>query len=158
MIQRPSMARGIGAVSPWHMMAYIFVLLLTIASCSTEGLSDGDGAADTVDGETTAQRDPISHRLPRMVDIGAGRCIPCKMMAPILEELKVEFAGRFDVEFIDVWKNPHAAKPYDIRLIPTQIFFDTQGVELFRHEGFYGREDILEKWRELGFDFDQGLP
>ena len=88
--------------------------------------------------------------LPRLVDLGAGKCIPCKAMAPILEELGKSQAGRFRVEFIDVWKNPDAAKPYKISLIPTQIFFSADGKELFRHEGFFGRDDILAKWRELG--------
>jgi thioredoxin 1 len=41
-------------------------------------------------------------KLPRLVDLAAGKCIPCKMMAPILEELKKEYAGRMNVEFIDV--------------------------------------------------------
>jgi thioredoxin 1 len=91
-------------------------------------------------------------RLPRLVDLGADKCIPCKMMAPILKELKTEFAGRMEVEFIDVWKNPDAGRPYKIKLIPTQIFFDAGGKELFRHEGFFGREDILKKWKELGVD------
>ena len=78
--------------------------------------------------------------------------IPCKMMAPILEELKKEYAGRMEVEFIDVWKNPDAGKAYGIEMIPTQIFFDAGGKELFRHEGFFGKEDILAKWKELGVD------
>jgi len=90
--------------------------------------------------------------LPRLVDLGAGKCIPCKKMAPILDELKKEFAGRLDVEFIDVWQKPDAGKPYQIKLIPTQIFFDASGKELFRHEGFFSREDILGKWKELGVD------
>src|ERR1035441_5070649 len=50
--------------------------------------------------------------LTRLVDLGAGKCIPCKKMAPILEELKQEYAGRIEVEFIDVWKNPDAGKAY----------------------------------------------
>ncbi|MEI8064648.1 MAG: organomercurial lyase, partial [Verrucomicrobiota bacterium] len=79
--------------------------------------------------------------------------IPCKKMAPILEELKTEYAGKLEVSFIDVWKTPDEAKKYGIQLIPTQIFFDTDGKELFRHEGFFGREDILGKWKELGVDF-----
>lgn len=91
-------------------------------------------------------------KLPRMVDLGAGKCIPCKMMAPILAELKRDYAGRFGTEFIDVWENPDAGKPYGIRAIPTQIFFDVEGKELFRHEGFYGKEDILGKWKEFGVD------
>jgi len=93
-----------------------------------------------------------SQKLPKLIDLGADKCIPCKMMAPILKELKTEYAGRMEVEFIDVWKNPDAGKPHKIRLIPTQIFFDASGKELFRHEGFFGREDILGKWKELGVD------
>ncbi len=91
-----------------------------------------------------------SANLPRLVDLGADKCVPCKMMAPILEEIKVEFASTFAVEFIDVWKHPDAATPYGIKVIPTQIFFSATGEELFRHEGFFSREDILTKWRELG--------
>ena len=90
--------------------------------------------------------------LPRLVDLGADKCIPCKMMAPILEELKTAYAGQFEVEFLDVWKNPDAGKPYGIRSIPTQIFIDAGGKELFRHEGFFPKEDILAKWRELGVE------
>lgn len=90
--------------------------------------------------------------LPRLVDLGAGKCIPCKMMAPILEELKKTLAGTLDVQFIDVWENPEAGKKYGVNVIPTQIFYDAQGKELFRHEGFMGKEDILTKWKELGVD------
>jgi len=93
--------------------------------------------------------------LPRLVDIGADKCIPCKMMAPTLEELKKEYAGIFNVEFIDVWENPDAGKKYGIRMIPTQIFFDAAGRELFRHEGFFSGKDILEKWKELSVDIDK---
>src|ERR1035437_4228436 len=71
-------------------------------------------------------------------------------MAPILKDLKTDYAGRMDVEFIDVWKNPDAGKALKIKLIPTQIFYDGSGKERFRHEGFYGKEDILAKWKELG--------
>ncbi len=91
-------------------------------------------------------------KLPRLVDLGADKCIPCKMMAPVLEELKKEYAGRLRVEFIDVWKNKDAGEPYGIKLIPTQIFFDASGKELWRHEGFIAKKDILAKWKELGVD------
>lgn len=90
--------------------------------------------------------------LPRLVDLGSTTCIPCKKMAPILEELEREYAGRMTVLFIDINKDRQAAADYGIKLIPTQIFLDGAGRELFRHEGFIGKEDILAKWRELGFD------
>lgn len=88
--------------------------------------------------------------LPRLVDLGAGKCIPCKAMAPILEELRRDYASTFEVVFIDVWENPDAAKPYDINLIPTQIFYDSAGKELWRHEGFLAKDEILAQWRSYG--------
>jgi len=93
-----------------------------------------------------------SKTLPRLVDLGAGKCIPCKMMAPILEELKSQYQGKLNVVFIDVWEKPDEAKKYKINIIPTQIFYDASGKELFRHEGFFSKEDILGKWKEFGVD------
>lgn len=93
--------------------------------------------------------------MPRLVDLGATKCIPCKMMAPILEGLKKEYEGRMQVDFIDVWQNPDAGKKYAIKMIPTQIFYDAAGKELFRHEGFFAKDDILAKWKELGVNFGE---
>jgi len=90
--------------------------------------------------------------LPRLVDLGAGKCIPCKMMAPILEELQAEYAGQLRVDVYDVWENRGLGEQYGIRMIPTQIFYDASGKELWRHEGFMSKEDILAKWKELGVD------
>jgi len=88
--------------------------------------------------------------LPRLVDVGAGTCIPCKMMAPILEELKRDYASALRVDVFDLRQDRSAATQYGVRVIPTQIFYDASGRELFRHEGFFAKEDILAKWRELG--------
>jgi thioredoxin 1 len=94
----------------------------------------------------------IQGNLPRLLDLGADKCIPCKMMAPILEELKTTYNGKLQVDFIDVWKNPDEPKKYKISIIPTQIFYDASGKELFRHEGFFAKEDIIAKWKEFGVD------
>lgn len=88
--------------------------------------------------------------LPRLVDLGAGKCIPCKAMKPILDALSAEYADVFRTEFIDVWEQEDAAKAYGVKIIPTQIFYSAEGKELFRHEGFMSKEDILAKWKELG--------
>ena len=93
-------------------------------------------------------------RGPRLVDVGADACVPCKLMAPILDELRREYAGRMDVVFVDVWKNPGAGRPYGVYAIPTQIFYDASGRELARHQGFISKADILETWRTLGFEFE----
>ncbi|MDI6738930.1 MAG: thioredoxin family protein [Candidatus Edwardsbacteria bacterium] len=113
--------------------------------------------AKTAVKKTAAKADtlkPTEVKLPKLVDLGAKKCVPCKLMAPILEDLGRDFKGKMDVVFIDVWENSGAGNQYKIRVIPTQIFFAPDGKELFRHEGFYSREDILKKWKELGYDFN----
>ncbi len=124
----------------------LFAALIALVACS--------GLAGEQEKSPAAVAAPVSRlkRLPRLVDLGASKCIPCKMMAPVLDDLKKSYEGRMDVEFIDVWKSPDSGKDYGIKIIPTQIFYSAEGKEMFRHEGFLGKEDILAKWKELGVD------
>ena len=132
----------------------VAALVIVGAAVAAYMLRPAGGADPTPAGDVPAAE---AAALPRLLDLGADKCVPCKMMAPILEELKETYAGTMTVEFIDVWKDPSAARPYGIKVIPTQIFFAADGTELFRHEGFYSREEILAKWRELGVELpDQG--
>ncbi|MCA1984891.1 MAG: thioredoxin family protein [Desulfovibrio sp.] len=85
-----------------------------------------------------------------MVDLGAKKCIPCKMMAPILEALEKEYDGRAAIVFIDVWEHPNEAEKYNLRSIPTQIFYDAEGKERWRHVGFLEKAVIEAKLQELG--------
>lgn len=85
-----------------------------------------------------------------MVDLGAKKCIPCKMMAPILVELTREYQGRAAVLFIDVWENPEVGPQYGLRSIPTQIFYDATGKEMYRHEGFMDKAAIVAVFRQQG--------
>ncbi|MCK4807972.1 MAG: thioredoxin family protein [Candidatus Aegiribacteria sp.] len=95
---------------------------------------------------------PADRNLPRLLDLGSHNCTPCQMMVPELEALSAEYAGVVNVEFIDVNVNPDAARSYDIRLIPTQIIFDADGNELFRHKGYMSREDMAAKLIEFGYN------
>jgi len=85
-----------------------------------------------------------------MVDLGAKKCIPCKMMAPILEKLEKVYAGRAAIVFLDVWEDPKPAHRFGIRGIPTQIFFDKEGKEVFRHLGFLSEEEIVRRLKDMG--------
>lgn len=122
------------------------LLCLPLIACNR---AESSGGTDQAVSRAALQ----STNLPRLVDLGADKCIPCKLMAPILDELKKDYAGRLEVEFIDVWKNREQAERYGVKMIPTQIFYAADGQELHRHQGFIGREDILAQWRELGYDF-----
>jgi thioredoxin 1 len=93
---------------------------------------------------------PAVVALPRLVDVGAESCIPCKAMVPVLEELRREYAGRLRVDFIDAWKFPAQADAFQVSIIPTQIFIDASGRERHRHLGFISKAEIIETWRRLG--------
>ena len=125
-----------------------FLLTVFVAVALVGAFADGVARAQ----DAAGKKEP---KLPRLLDLGSKRCIPCIRMAPILEELTKEYAGKFAVEFIDVWlrENAAAAKRHRIRVIPTQIFFDPNGKELWRHEGFLGKGAILAKWKGLGYAF-----
>ena len=137
-------------------IAFVAVLVLALAGILALKQSKNPfvGRELNISSGETVESVQQKKALPRLVDLGADKCIPCKMMAPILEEIRREYQGRLEVTFIDVWKNPGAGRPYGIRAIPTQLFIDASGRELFRHEGFYSKEDILSKWRELGIDIN----
>jgi thioredoxin 1 len=85
-----------------------------------------------------------------MVDLGATECVPCKMMAPILEKLSKSYDGRAAIVFIDVWKNREQAPRFGIRAIPTQIFYDAEGREVSRHVGFMSEAAIVEQLTKMG--------
>lgn len=88
--------------------------------------------------------------MPVIADFGRGQCIPCKEMKPILEELTKEYKGKASIVVIEIDEYRSLTRRYNIKLIPTQIFFDAQGNEIYRHEGFMGKEAIEEKLGEMG--------
>jgi thioredoxin 1 len=130
----------------------IIVIVLVVAIAGVAMMKKTPKSTNTPVADVNKPSATTQENLPRLVDLGADKCIPCKMMAPILEELKTTYNGKLQVDFIDVWKNPDEAPKYKISVIPTQIFYDSTGKELFRHEGFFAKEDILAKWKECGVD------
>jgi thioredoxin 1 len=88
--------------------------------------------------------------LPSMVDFGADGCRPCDMMTPILEELKKEYSGRANILFVHVNREQILAARFGIQSIPVQVFFDRNGQEVFRHTGFFPKEEIVKQLKKLG--------
>jgi thiol-disulfide isomerase/thioredoxin len=94
--------------------------------------------------------EPGQNKRMMMMDLGATTCIPCKMMVPVMNELAKSLHGKVDIQFVDIQKRGDLAQKFKIFAIPTQIIFDKNGRELFRHEGFYLKDEILAKLKELG--------
>jgi len=88
--------------------------------------------------------------LPKLLDFGRGKCIPCKKMAPILQELSEEYKDRVIIKIIEIDQEKELTRVNQIRLIPTQIFFDSKNKEIFRHEGFMYKEEIKKVFEKMG--------
>jgi thioredoxin 1 len=92
----------------------------------------------------------FSKYLITFLELGADRCIPCKAMQPIMKEIAAEFKGQVQVVFYDVWKDPEPGRKYGIQLIPTQVFLDKTGKELFRHTGLFPKNELVEFLKKQG--------
>ena len=148
----------------WRVAVVVVLIVAIIGVISAkrnqmDKAANGDSSADLL-GKVTNGQLPAEYKLenltrkgtPVLIDIGAETCIPCKLMAPILDELKEELKGRIMVHFLNLDAFPKLADEYKISIKPTQIFYDASGEERFRHEGFFSKDDILTKWKELGVD------
>ncbi len=93
--------------------------------------------------------------MPKFIEIGAKSCIPCQMMQKVMEELRVNYPGKLDIIFHDLDLDDAPAGKYGISVIPTQVLTAPDGTELFRHEGFYPTDEIVAKWKELGYDLGE---
>jgi thioredoxin 1 len=143
-------------------MAVIGIGSPVLSSVSKSASQNKQVKTKTVSSTTTATKTPAKPNkpapkkpakpkaLPRLLDLGSDKCVPCKMMIPVLDELRKDYKGKLKVDFIDVWKDEAAAKKYKVKSIPTQIFFDAKGKEVYRHVGFISKEDILKAFKKHG--------
>lgn len=88
--------------------------------------------------------------LPVLYEFGAGRCLQCKKMAPIIEELTGEYQGVLEVRKVDVSENSQAAEKFKVQFIPCQVLLDREGKEVFRHVGFMDKEALIKVLSEKG--------
>ncbi len=125
------------------MKQYITALAITLAVA-------GAARAELPSAGDTTVRQALSSGKPAVIDIGARYCYQCKKMAPILESLAGEYRGRASVMFIDAHLDEAAAERFKVVMIPTQIFFNSQGKEVKRHIGFMDKADIVKELKALG--------
>lgn len=111
--------------------------------------------AATVHAELPSASDAVVKRAlasgrPTVIDLGARTCIPCKMMAPILESLSAEHRNKANVLFIDVREDQSAARKFRVQMIPTQVFFNARGKEVKRHIGAMEKAEIVKELKAAG--------
>ena len=141
-------------------MKKLTIALLILVSCSLFCSQDSGEQATEPNGQQNAKNEEnliitnesldFSKHKVTFIELGADRCIPCKAMQPVMREIAQEYKGTIQVVFYDVWKTPKYAKDYGIQLIPTQVFIDKNGKEIFRHVGFYAKDEIIKMLKEKG--------
>jgi thioredoxin 1 len=110
--------------------------------------------SQTVPGlETQSEEDfrkALAGGKPAIVDFGSNSCLPCRQLRPVLEKVRTDYAGKLEVLIIDVRDHGKLAAEYEVRVIPTVIFFDAGGKEVVRHQGFMSEEKIKGELAKLG--------
>ncbi|MFC1940186.1 thioredoxin family protein [Chloroflexota bacterium] len=122
------------------------LILLLMLICFSLLLS---GCGENTDLTSTSLKQAISNGKPTLAEFGRGVCIPCKEMKPILEDLSVEYKGELNVVIVEVDDNVDLTRQFGIMMIPTQIFLDSEGEEVFRHIGFYPKEEIIAQLEKM---------
>jgi thioredoxin 1 len=90
-------------------------------------------------------------QLPQLIELFSPTCPHCQRMAPVIDKVRAQVQGKAEIVAIDIGKNAAAADKYEVSAIPTLVFLDAAGKEVFRHVGEFPAEDILAKMRELGW-------
>ncbi len=140
------------------LLAGLFMALLVIwyqfLSDKPHGSGQANASFSGSAASSTTGKDGISSipvkGMVTLLDLGSDSCVPCKMMVPILAKLKKKYEGKAAVVFIDVWKDRKIGEKYGVRAIPTQIFFDKEGQEVYRHVGFLDEDAIVRQLQKMG--------
>jgi thioredoxin 1 len=118
----------------------VSILFGTIAFAQSQKSSKSASPQHAVKDSNAVAAGPII----TFIELGSVKCIPCRAMQPVMKSIEGKYGARIKIVFYDVWKadQRHYAEQYSIRLIPTQVFLDSRGTEIMRHEGFFPEKDI----------------
>ncbi len=92
--------------------------------------------------------------MPTLIDIGSTSCVPCQQLQPVLDKLKIDYANTVNVKFYDAWNTTtgaNMATKYGVSSIPTLIFIDKNGNEVYRMTGYHSYNEIVSKFKALGW-------
>jgi len=123
------------------------IILITIAFIV---ISCNQNPKSTAGAEVTKQ-EKTNYKVT-FIELGSVRCIPCQQMQPVMKSIEEKYGKQVKVVFHDVWTETGApfAKQYGIEAIPTQVFLDKNGVEYFRHAGYFPEEELIKVLNQKG--------
>ena len=138
-------------VSRYWVISILLLLLLVFAiSCSSPQSTPTSQSVEASSFTSINLSEALSNGKPTLAEFGRGTCIPCKEMKPILENLATEYQDKLNVSIVSVDLYRDITSYYKIMAIPTQVCFDGSGKEVFRHVGFWPKDQIIAELSKLG--------
>ena len=125
------------------------LITVVIALLIIPGIACGMSASE--DHEEFLENLPVDGMVT-MIDLGKKTCTQCKMMAPILDKLEKKYEGKAAIVFINLLDDPEQQYRFKLKALPTQIFFNPEGEEVFRHVGFMAEKAIVEQLEKMGVE------
>lgn len=138
------------AVIKYFLLAFVLVTLLSFYACQSKDATAGDGESSYL--AEISLESVLGNGKPTLAEFGWRKCIPCKEMKPILEQLDVEYKGKLNVVIIEIPYHEDLSAKYGIKYMPTQIFFDKNGKELARNAGFLAKDRIVATLAAMGVE------
>ena len=145
----------------WHKrQIYLCLFILLCMFSLLFAVSCSSGTTSSTHGNSTPVAQPgltsitlpqaLTNGKPTLAEFGRGKCIACVEMKPILEDLAVEYQNKLNVSNANVDEYRDLTNYYKIIAIPTQICFDSNGKEVYRHVGFWPKEEIIAQLNKMG--------
>jgi thioredoxin 1 len=138
--------------APLKIVRNIILLLLAASLFWLLAGCQSDNSPPILDLASIPLEQALSSGKPTLAEFGRGVCVPCKEMKPILEELATEYEGKLNVVIVEIDDHMDQVRQYEIMVIPTQVFFDSNGKEVIRHMGFLPKEDIIAQLKMMGIE------
>ena len=130
-------------------------LLLILMSCQQNGsdIPKPDLSAQSIKNLIVDNAGGVVNSgIPLLVEFGRGTCVECNKMEPILDSVAAEYQDKLYVAKINVDDYYNLAIGSGIRAIPTQIFYDGNGKEIYRHVGFFAKKYVISQLKKMGIE------
>lgn len=101
--------------------------------------------------EAGTKEPPSRKPRPTLLEFGRESCPICKRMEEVMARIKKAYGTQVEVRILHVERQEPLYRQYGIVIIPTQVFLDAAGKEVFRHEGEISQEKLVQKLKELKF-------
>ncbi len=134
------------------LIVFTVIVFAVVVGCFAGEKGNNTQKTSSTTAAVAPKKEESSSPLVTMYELGSKKCIPCKAMQKVMDSLEVRYPKDLDIVFHDVWtpEGKIHGKEFGIRSIPTQVFHDINGKEIFRHEGFFSLEEIVALLKKSG--------